>query len=164
MEVNNLMNQKKKNLKKPEIKETNGIEILYNEDEFNKEFPNLIKEISSKKKLLKIDSVRTEKAHISKESNQNSINSMPKELFNPEALDFIRRCTKKEEAIEILDYLLRRNEISHKQFNKYKKLISQEGGLERLIEQCGGLKEPGYYMKKYYKNLNKDQKLNNNKD
>jgi hypothetical protein len=42
--------------------------------------------------------------------------------------------------------------------------ISQEGGLERLIEESGGLKKPGYYMRKYYKNLQKDQKLNSNKD
>jgi hypothetical protein len=150
------MNPKKKGLKSAEIKENNGIEILYNKDELNKDFPHLINEIASKKKSIKIDSVETEKPHINKQDITELNNSIPKELCNPEALDFIRRCTKTEQAFDILDYLLKRNEITHKEYNNYKKIISQKGGLERLIEESGGLKEPGYYMKKYYKKSNED--------
>jgi len=160
------MKQKKKNkdLRIADIKESNGLEILYNEDKFNKQFPHLIEEISSKKKSIKVDSVKTDISLDNKEEPQESSNLMPKELYNPKAIDFIRRCTDKEEALKILDYLIKRNEISQKDYNTYTKDISQEGGLERLIEESGGLKQPGYYMRKYYKKFSKDQKLNSNKD
>ncbi|MFW9973268.1 MAG: DUF2095 family protein, partial [Candidatus Odinarchaeota archaeon] len=71
--------------------------------------------------------------------------------YNPGIIDFLRRCTKNEEANEILDYLMERKEITQQDYSKYKNIISQEGGLKQLIDESGGLKRPGYYMKKYYK-------------
>ncbi|MFX1390399.1 MAG: DUF2095 family protein [Promethearchaeota archaeon] len=160
------MNQKKKKepLKDVEVEEKNGIKILYNENEFNKQFPHLTKEISSKQKFIKINSVKNDLLFNAEEKPIESMNLKPEELYNPQAIDFIRRCTNKEEAIDILDYLLKRNEISQKDYETYVNIISQEGGLTRLIAESGGLKEPGYYMRKYYKKLTKDQKLNSNKD
>ena len=85
-------------------------------------------------------------------------------MINPGAIDFLRRCTQKEEAFEILDYLLKRNEITQQDYHKYKTIISQKGGLKRLINEFGGLKRPGYYMRKYYKKSINNQKLNSKKD
>ncbi|MHA1291139.1 MAG: DUF2095 family protein [Promethearchaeota archaeon] len=81
-------------------------------------------------------------------------NIIPKELIDPGAIDFIRRCTTKEEAFEILDYLLERKELSLNKYKNLKNNIKKEGGLEKLINKYGGLKKPGYYLEKYYKNLN----------
>ena len=36
-------------------------------------------------------------------------------------------------------------------YDKYMSTISQEGGLSRVINESGGLKRPGYYMKKFLK-------------
>ena len=63
-----------------------------------------------------------------------------------------------------MDYLLKRNEITNEDYNRYKINISQEDGLENLINESGGLKQPGYYMRKYYKKSPNNQKLNNNDD
>ncbi|MFX1501864.1 MAG: DUF2095 family protein, partial [Promethearchaeota archaeon] len=99
-----------------------------------------------------------------KKDLQETIDLYPNELYNPGVIDFIRRCTKKEDAIHILDYLLKKKEVTQEDYIKYKNVISQPGGLERLICESGGLKEPGYYMRKYYKKDIKNQKLNSNED
>ncbi|MFX1568091.1 MAG: DUF2095 family protein [Promethearchaeota archaeon] len=161
MERDNKENKVSKNIK---IENKEGLTISYNEKEFQKRFPYLKKEMSDQTKSIKIDSIEE---HIEldniKESHKSN-NHYPNELYNPRAIDFIRRCTKKEDAIIILDYLMKRKEISEEDYNAYKNAVSEEGGLERLINESGGLKRPGYYMRKYYKKEIKNQKLNNNED
>ncbi|MFX1429441.1 MAG: DUF2095 family protein [Promethearchaeota archaeon] len=161
------MNKNEKNRKdhkKVEIEESNGLNISYNRTEFNKQFPHLIEEISKKKKSLKIDSININTDQTNMENTQESNNSYPNELYNPGVIDFLRRCTENEDAINILDYLMRRNEITQQEYHNYRKIISQEGGLKQLIDQFGGLKRPGYYMKKYYKNNINNQKINSKQD
>ena len=157
-------NKNGKDLKKVKIEESNGLKISYNKDEFNKQFPHLIEEISSKKKTLEIDSYKADIEQNDEENPPKSKILYPNELYNPKAIDFLRRCTKNDDAIDILDYLLERNEISKQDYYKYKTIISQEGGLKRLINEFGGLKRPGYYMRKYYKKSINNQKLNSKKD
>lgn len=154
----------RKDLKKVEIEEKNGLRISYNRDEFDKKFPHLIEEISLDKKTIKFDSVNTDIEQNHKEEIQEYNYLCPDELSNPGAIDFIRRCKNEEEAINILDYLLKRNEISQEDYYTYKNIISQEGGLKKLINESGGLKQPGYYLEKYYFKDDKDQKLNSKKD
>ncbi len=166
MEVNISMekNNKNRDVKKVKIEEENGLNISYNKDEFNKQFPHLIEEISSKKKLVQINSFKMNGEQDPEELPKESHKLYPNELYNPGAIDFLRRCTKNEDAISILDYLMKRNEISKKDYCNYRNIISQEGGLKRLIDEYGGLKQSGYYMKKYYKKKIIDQKLNSKKD
>ena len=135
---------------KPLIEQKNGLTIEYDKEKLQKLYPNLITEIFEKKKYVKIDSITGEKSEKTGITNQNIINHESSELTNPKAIDFIRRCKKKEEALEILDYLLKRKEISISDYDKYKSKILKEEGLKKLINACGGPKEPGYYLKKYY--------------
>ena len=153
-----------KSNKKIKIEDKEGLVISYNEEDFLKHFPHLRKEISDQMKSIKIDSIEDQIEQVYKDKSYKSESSYPKELFNPGVIDFIRRCSEKEEVIEILDYLLKRNEISDEEYNSYKNFISEEGGLERLIDESGGIKRPGYYMRKYYKKDIKNQKLNSNED
>ncbi|MFW9879673.1 MAG: DUF2095 family protein [Candidatus Thorarchaeota archaeon] len=153
-------NKKSKYTKKVKIEESNGLKISYNKDELNRKFPHLIEEISLKKKLVQIDSFKMEVEQDYEEKLQKSNKLYPDELYNPSAIDFLRRCTNNEEAINILDYLLKRNELTKQDYNKFKTIISKEGGLKRLIEESGGLKRPGYYLRKYYNKKNNNQKLN----
>ena len=157
-------NKNKKNLKKVKIKESNGLKISYNKDEFNKKFPHLIEEISLKKKSIPIDSFKMDVEQDHDEKLQKTDNLYPNELYNPSTVDFLRRCTKNEEAMNILNYLLKRNEITKQDYNIYKTIISKEGGLKRLIDEHGGLKRPGYYMRKYYKKEINDQRINSKED
>ncbi|UCC18643.1 MAG: DUF2095 family protein [Promethearchaeota archaeon] len=157
-------NNSKKNLKNFEVEESNGLKISYNKDELKKQFPHLVNEISSKRKMIQIDSYKMNIEQNSKQEISETTDKYPNELYNPKAIDFLRRCTKKKEAINILDYLLKRNEITQKEYNLYLNIISKEGGLKRLIDESGGLKRPGYYMRKYYKKPINDQKINSKKD
>jgi hypothetical protein len=150
--------------KSVKIKDEDGLTVSYNKRELHEHFPHLTKELSEKKKILKIKSFESQIEQDQKEEHHKSKSNYPKELYNPGVIDFIRRCTKKEEVISILDYLLERKEISEGEYDSYKKAVSKEGGLERLINESGGLKRPGYYMRKYYKKDMKNQKLNSNKD
>ncbi len=145
--------------KKINVEDNESLTLSYNREELDEHFPHLIEELFEKKKSIKIDSVDNEIEQNLKEEHQRF-----NELHNPRAVDFIRRCTTKEEAIKILDYLLKRNEITNEGYDRYRNFISQEDGLEKLINESGGLKRPGYYMRKYYKMDSKNQKLNSNDD
>ena len=62
--------------------------------------------------------------------------NVPEELRNPGAIDFIRRCKTNEEAMEILDYLLKREELTPERYKELSNQISQEGGLKKLIDEA----------------------------
>lgn len=143
-------NEKEKDLKKLTINNTNGLHINYEKIELEKQFPNLISEITDKKKTLKIHSVNPDIESITREKQFNETVDYYEDLKNPGAIDFLRRCTSKNEAIEILDYLQKRKEISQETYKKLKLQILKKGGLKNLIEKCGGFKNPGYYERKFY--------------
>lgn len=144
----------KKSFKKAKIKEKKGLNVAYDKNELGEFFPHLMKELSKKNQSMKINSVNYKIEQ--KDEDKNQIESIPNELINPGAIDFIRRCTKNEEAFEILDYLLKRSKLTLEEYNMYKKQIMKEGGLKELIEKSGGPKNPGYYINKYYKKDNED--------
>ncbi|MFX0041425.1 MAG: DUF2095 family protein [Candidatus Hodarchaeota archaeon] len=141
--------KKKKPFNKTRITDNNGLKVSYDKIELDEYLPHLMSEVSESKKSLKIDSVKFKIEQEFEETIDNSNNYYPEELYNPKAIDFIRRCTKDEEAIEILDYLLRRKELTKEEYTLFKSQILQKDGLKKLIEECGGFKESGYYERKY---------------
>ncbi|MFX1346595.1 MAG: DUF2095 family protein [Promethearchaeota archaeon] len=143
--MENNRKDKNKEVKKPIIREENGLTIIYDKNEFNEKFPHLITEIAGKKKSVKIDSIKTKANTAYLNSNKNH----PKELVNPGAIDFIRRCTTIEEALSILDYLVKRKELSKSDYTSYKSQILKKEGLSEFINKHGGFKKPGYYEKKF---------------
>ena len=155
---NNKKGKSKKSIK-PEIKKENGLAITYDKKELYERFPHLINEITGKKKVVKIESV---------EGALNSLNlnfgkNHPKELVNPGTIDFIRRCKTIEEAFNILDYLLKRKEISKSSYKSIKSKIQQEESLKSFIDKQGGFKSPGYYEKKY-RDLTREKPNQNRKE
>ena len=144
--MENNKKDKKKETKKPIIREENGLTVTYYKNEFNKNFPHLITEITGKKKSVKIDSIETNIDTIHLNSNNKH---HPRELVNPGVIDFIRRCTTIEEAFSILDYLAKRKEISESDYTSYKNQILKKEDLREFIDKHGGFKKPGYYEKKF---------------
>lgn len=141
--------EKNEPFKKASIENEDGLKISYDKEELGEYFPHLIKEISGNQKSIKIDSVEVE---IESSTEQNSGGSdlfYPEELINPSTIDFIRRCTTNEDALNILDYMLERKKISITDYNSLKNQILEEDGLKELINKHGGFKSPGYYEKKY---------------
>ncbi|MGB5911275.1 MAG: DUF2095 family protein [Promethearchaeia archaeon] len=145
-------NQKDKDsaLKKPKIIDFDGLKIAYEKSELEKQYPNLISEISNKKKSIKIDSVDFNIESKSKAKNITKTKDYKEDLNNPGVIDFVRRCTNNDEALEILDYLFKRKEINLEFYKKLKNQISKKDGLKKLIKECGGPKKPGYYERKYH--------------
>lgn len=121
---------KEKSLKKVIIDSKKGISISYNREDIKKKFPHLFNELKKSNQKISINGIK----------DSNEIN----ELFNPRVEDFIRRCSTQEEAYEILDFLLKRAEISEKEHNNLKKRVKNEG-----IENFGEKKTWGYYERKY---------------
>ena len=137
-------------LKKPKIIDFDGLKIAYEKSELEKQYPNLMSEISNKKKTIKIDSVEFNIESKSKPTNLTKTEDYKEDLNNPGVIDFIRRCTNDDEALEILDYLFKRKEINLEFYKKLKNQIRKKEGLKKLIKECGGPKKPGYYERKYY--------------
>ena len=135
----------KEPIKKIKIENKMGLTFSYDEDNFNEYFPHLITEIAGKKKSVKIDSI--EKINNPKQFPFND--HSPKELLKPGAIDFIRRCSTREEALNILGYLLKRNEITKKNYNNLRLEILKESGLQKVINGHGGFKKPGHYENKF---------------
>jgi hypothetical protein len=131
-----------------EINDANGLNISYNKSDLEKHFPNLTSEIKQSKQQISIDAVRT-----NKELKSDLLENYKEDISNPGIFDFIRRCRSKDEALEILNYLLKRKEITNELHDHIQQLLLQEDGLSILLNRIGGYKEPGYYQKKYYKNI-----------
>ncbi|HDN17545.1 MAG TPA: DUF2095 domain-containing protein, partial [Candidatus Bathyarchaeota archaeon] len=68
----------------------------------------------------------------------------PKSLkgYVPDVIDFIRRCETEEEAFEIIDFLERRGEISHKIAELIKRKIKEKG-----LRYFGPKKPADYYQR-----------------
>ncbi len=144
------------------VEREDGLKIQYDKDHLEEHYPNLMAEIFDKKQSLSIDSIQMNEES---EKKQSLSKELPKELTNPGAIDFLRRCKKDEEAFEILKFLLTRNEITKEEYDTYKAQISKENGLKELVNSYGGLKKPGYYERKYYKStklnsITKDNEIN----
>lgn len=148
------MEKKQKNkdnaLKKPNVIDFDGLKIVYKKSELEKQFPNLMSEISIKMKSIKIDSVDFNIESKNRAKNLNKTEDYKEDLNNPGVIDFIRRCNNNDEALELLDYLFKRNEISLEFYKKLKNQIRKKDGLKKLIKECGGPKKPGYYERTYY--------------
>jgi len=154
----------KKNL---DVTDEDGLKIAYDKEELESQFPQLMCELSEKKKSLKIEGVDYEIEQAKEEPKVSQDTNFCEELLDPGAIDFIRRCTEKEDALEILDYLLKRNELNIQDYNALKNRIKEEGGLEKIIDEFGGLKKLGYYERKFPRKiniLNNDQSKNENLD
>jgi len=147
--MQNDQHKKKKSLDKLKITNNDGLNFSYDQKQLEDLYPNLMTEISNKKKTLKINSISSV-SHEHK-NKENQFDNYNEDLSNPGAIDFIRRCENEEQAIEILNYLLKRNEITTDKFNLLINQIIKKDGLKKLIIENGGQKTPGYYERKYYK-------------
>jgi len=137
-----------------DVTDEDGLKIAYDVEELGSQFPQLMRELSEKKSSLKIKGVDYEIEQAKEEPKVSQDTNFCEDLLNPGAIDFIRRCTEKEDALEILDYLLERNELNIQDYNVLKNRIKKKGGLEKIIAECGGLKKPGYYERKFSRKIN----------
>ncbi len=99
-------------------------------------FPNLAKELGSEENRIPINSVRTD---ISRGERANSSSFVH---YDPDIIDFLRRCDTRKQAEEIIAYVEKRGEIEKQYADKLRKQLKTEG-----IRSFGPKKEDDYYLK-----------------
>jgi hypothetical protein len=63
--------------------------------------------------------------------------------YDPDVIDFIRRCTNDTQALEIIEYMRNREEITIEEAEKLCNQLEKEG-----LRSFGKKKDPGYYERK----------------
>jgi hypothetical protein len=104
---------------------------------FQRMFPNLAQEMESGEYgKTTINSVRSDPA--------NGEKAVAKRFtgYIPDAVDYLRRCNKREQAKEIIGYLEKRREISPEYAKKLRKQLREKG-----VRSFGSKKEDDYYLR-----------------
>ena len=112
----------------PKLSDDN-LTIEFDTKDFKKSLPHLSSELITGEKKINIQGIE---------------NNIP----DPGVIDFIRRCNTKEEAFEIINFLLGRNEISSEEFDSLKYQIKNQE-----LSSFGSQKKKGYYEKKFKRNF-----------
>lgn len=111
------------------------------ENRFKKMFPNLAKEMQSNKSRISITSVRSQA-----EAGENTVSKIFVH-YEPDVIDFLRRCDNRQQAEEIIAYMEKRKEISYGYAQKLRKQLEKEG-----VRSFGPKKEENYYLKQTTRN------------
>jgi len=105
-------------------------------ERFKRMFPHLAKELETEEHRVPLTSIRSDLQTGEKSSTRGF------DTYMPDVIDFIRRCDNKQQAEEIIDYLEKREEISHEYARKLRKQLREEG-----VRSFGSKKEEGYYFR-----------------
>lgn len=62
--------------------------------------------------------------------------------YEPNVVDFLRRCSGDEEALEIIEYMRKRGEVTEEEAENLCAQLRERG-----VRSFGPKKEPGYYEK-----------------
>lgn len=99
-------------------------------------FPNLINEIEENQMSTSVESVSQDSKQADKIASKNFSG------YNPDIIDFIRRCETEDEALEIIKYMEKKQEISKKYATNLSKELKTKG-----VRSFGPKKETDYYSK-----------------
>lgn len=99
-------------------------------------FPRLAKELETDENSVGVNSVRTD--------NQAAEQSVSRRFshYNPDVIDFLRRCETKAQAEEIIAYLEKRGEIDKACAKNLRDQLMRYG-----VRSFGSKKESDYYLK-----------------
>ncbi len=115
----------------PEDTSKGRVEGEIEDEEFEDVFPALFREIKDGEKGILKEEQRT---------SAGSKNTRKFRGHTPGAIDFICRCKSDQEAEEIINYLLRKGEITEERANSLKKQLQEKG-----LEYFGEHRTPGHY-------------------
>jgi len=111
--------------------------LEFDKETFKKLFPNLAKEMESDENKVSISSVRTDTKSGERAVSRNFVH------YDPDVIDFLRRCDTIEQAEEIIAYMERRGEISKEYAAKLRKQLKEKG-----VRSFGPKKEENYYLRR----------------
>ncbi len=105
--------------------------------QFKKRFPHLAEEMEGGEGKMSMTSVRSDT-----EAGEKAV-SKQFEGYNPDVIDFLRRCDNEEQAEEVIGFLLKRKEISRSYATKLRKQLEEKG-----VRSFGPKKEGDYYLRR----------------
>ena len=101
------------------------------ESEFQNHFPTLYQEIVEGEEKITAEEIRTS-------SGTKRVRKF--KGYTPGVIDFICRCKTETEALEIIEYMLAKGEISEKHAKELRKQLQEKG-----LEFFGEHRAPGFY-------------------
>jgi hypothetical protein len=114
-----------------EDKKRDSRESEITEKDFEEQFPVLFKEIREGEKGISESDMRTTSGSKKERKFQG---------YMPGVVDFICRCKTEEEALEIIDYMLKKGDLTKEYADMLKKQLKEKG-----LEFFGEHRSPGYY-------------------
>ncbi|MEM2394694.1 MAG: DUF2095 family protein [Candidatus Bathyarchaeia archaeon] len=108
----------------------------FDRETFRKLFPNLAREMEGGENKVALNSVRTDIQAGEKAASKRFIH------YDPDVIDFIRRCDTEEQAEEIIAYMEKRGEIGKEYASKLRRQLREKG-----VRSFGPKKEENYYLK-----------------
>ncbi len=106
-------------------------------EKFRKMFPHLAAEFEGGGQKISISSFRSDISVGERAASRLF------EGYNPDVIDFIRRCDTEDQAEEIISFLEKRGEISREYASRLRKQLREKG-----VRSFGPKKEEDYYLKK----------------
>ena len=104
--------------------------------QFKTMFPNLFQEMEREQQRVGISTIRSD-APLGEKAASKTFDG-----YMPNAIDFIRRCDTEQQAVEIIEYLERRQEIGSAYAKKLKKQLKEKG-----VRSFGSKKQDDYYSR-----------------
>ncbi|CAD5244675.1 DUF2095 family protein [Thermococcus camini] len=104
----------------------------YDKEEFEQTFPALARELEEEG--VSIDAYRTDEKKAIDEEEMNFSG------YNPTVIDFLRRCSTDDEALEIINWMEERGEITHEMAKELRITLVEKG-----VRAFGSKKEWGWY-------------------
>jgi len=105
-------------------------------EKFKRSYPHLAREMESEDNKISVA------PHRSDEETGGRSPSKKFEGYNPDIIDFVRRCDTEGQAEEIIEYLEKRREITHEYAAQIRKRLKEKG-----VRSFGSKKEDDYYLK-----------------
>ena len=99
-------------------------------------FPNLAQDLQTEENKVTVNSVRTDTFRGEKAVSKDLTH------YNPDAIDFIRRCDTERQAEEIVAYMEKRGEIDKSYAARLRKQLSEKG-----VRSFGPKKERDFYLR-----------------
>lgn len=110
--------------------------MAFDKERLRKIFPKLAKEIERGESKLSIRSVRSD-IKVGERATSGCFDG-----YDPDVIDFLRRCDTEEQAFEIIDFMESRHEINTDYAEKLRKQLKEKG-----VRTFGSKKEDDYYLK-----------------
>jgi len=106
-------------------------------EQLRKRFPRLAQEIEGGEGSVPMTSIRSETKTGEKVASEEF------EGYNPDVIDFLRRCESEEQGEEVIRFLLDKKEISRSYASRLRRQLREKG-----VRSFGSKKECDYYLRR----------------